>query len=339
MNRRLIAASALVLPALALAGCAGTPTEAEDTSAEGDAFRIVASTSVYSSIAEQLVGDAAEVSAIVDSPTQDPHSYEATARDRLAVEGADLVILNGGGYDHFMEELAEEAGVEHVITVVEYSHDYPGGEGHEHAEDEHAEGDEHAHEEAEGAEDHDHDHEAEDEHAHEEGDEHGHEHIEGFNEHVWYDPHTIAHFAEDLAGELEGLLPDAASDIAGAEEALLSDIDGLEASLEDLAAEHAGAKVFFTEPVGGYLTAEAVEEGQDVAPATLLAAIEAIEGGDIDVLVTNAQTGGAETERAIAAAEGAGVPVVEYTETLPEGDTYVEWMSANVEALGAALAG
>jgi zinc/manganese transport system substrate-binding protein len=160
MNRRLIAASALVLPALALAGCAGTPTEAEDTSAEGDAFRIVASTSVYSSIAEQLVGDAAEVSAIVDSPTQDPHSYEATARDRLAVEGADLVILNGGGYDHFMEELAEEAGVEHVITVVEYSHDYPGGEGHEHAEDEHAEGDEHAHEEAEGAEDHDHDHEA-----------------------------------------------------------------------------------------------------------------------------------------------------------------------------------
>ncbi|MFC3591920.1 metal ABC transporter solute-binding protein, Zn/Mn family, partial [Microbacterium barkeri] len=54
----------------------------------------------------------------------------------------------------------------------------------------------------------------------------GHDHIEGFNEHVWYDPHTIAHVVEDLAGELEELLPDAASDIAAAEEALVADIEG-----------------------------------------------------------------------------------------------------------------
>jgi zinc/manganese transport system substrate-binding protein len=327
-RRILLPLSLAALPALVLAGCSSTADEG--ATADDGAFRIVTSTTVYADIAQQIVGDAASVQAVIDSASVDPHDYEATARDGLTVQDADLAIMNGGGYDHFMEDLLDTADIEHVMSVVEYSDAYPGEDGEEH----------------------DHDHEAEDEHDHDHEGEDGHDHIEGFNEHVWYDPHTIAHFAEDLAGELEGLLPDAASDIAGAEEALLSDIDGLEASLEDLAAEHAGAKVFFTEPVGGYLTAaagledatvegfaEAVEEGQDVAPATLLAAIEAIEGGDIDVLVTNAQTGGAETERAIAAAEGAGVPVVEYTETLPEGDTYVEWMSANVEALGAALAG
>ncbi|WP_203136998.1 metal ABC transporter solute-binding protein, Zn/Mn family [Microbacterium sp. JZ31] len=354
MPRRLVLASALAVPALVLAGCSST--DAPDAGAEdGAGFSIVASTSVYASLLSELVGDAADVTAIVDSPTQDPHSYEATTRDQLAVQQADLVVRNGGGYDPFMDQLTEEAGTEHVITVVEYSHDYPGAESHaegEHAEDEHAE-DEHAEDEqAETAtpetaapeseateEAHDHEHE-------------GHDHIEGFNEHVWYDPHTIAHLVEELGAELGELLPDAASDIQVAQEELLADIDGLESALDEVATAHEGAHVFFTEPVGGYLAAaagledattegfaEAVEEGQDVAPATLLAALDAIEGGEIDVLITNTQTAGAETQRVIEAAEGAGVPVIEYAETLPDGDTYVSWMTANIEALEQALAG
>ncbi|MDN3311342.1 zinc ABC transporter substrate-binding protein [Microbacterium oryzae] len=325
--RRLLLPAVLAVPALALAGCAsGGGAAGEGDSGEDAGVTVVASTSVYASLAEQLVGDAAAVSAIVDSPTQDPHSYEATARDQLAVDGADLAILNGGGYDHFMEELVEAAGTEHVLTVVEFSHAYPGNEGHE-------EGDDAEHDHEESAD------------AHE-----GHDHIEGFNEHVWYDPHTVAHFVESLAGELEELLPDAADDIAANEEALLADIEGLEASLQTVADEAQGSHVFFTEPVGGYLAeaagledvttegfAEAVEEGQDVAPATLLAATEAIEGGDVDVVVANAQTGGAETTRIIETAEGAGVPVVEYAETLPEDETYVSWMASNVSALQDAL--
>ncbi|MBF0817111.1 metal ABC transporter substrate-binding protein [Microbacterium paludicola] len=331
-RRRLVLASALALPGLVLAGCSSAGADADaGGAAEGSGFSIVASTSVYASLVSELVGDAAEVTAIVDSPTQDPHSYEATARDQLAVQEADLVVLNGGGYDPFMEQLADEAGVEHVITAVEYSHEYPGAED-EHAEDEHAEGE--ATEEA-----HDHEHE-------------GHDHIEGFNEHVWYDPYAMADLVEALGAELGELLPDAGADIQASQEDLLADIEGLEASLEGIAADHGGAHAFFTEPVGGYLAeaagledataegfAEAVEEGQDVPPATLLAALDAIEGGEIDVLITNTQTAGAETQRVIDAAGEAGVPVVEYAETLPEGETYVSWMTANAEALEQALAG
>ncbi|MFC3591921.1 hypothetical protein ACFONK_16830 [Microbacterium barkeri] len=57
------------------------------------------------------------------------------------------------------------------------------------------------------------------------------------------------------------------------------------------------------------------------------------------MVVANAQTGGAETSRIIETAEAAGVPVVEYAETLPEGQTYVEWMADNIAALGDALEG
>ncbi|MGW9112102.1 metal ABC transporter solute-binding protein, Zn/Mn family [Microbacterium sp. NPDC055683] len=319
-ERRLLAPALLAVSAVALAGCATTSDEA----AGDEAFQIVASTSVYASLAEQLVGDAAEVTAVIDSPTQDPHSYEATARDQLAVDGADIAILNGGGYDSFMEELVEAAGTEHVLEVVEYSHAYP----------------------ADGEAEEEHDHSEEEEDAHE-----GHDHIEGFNEHVWYDPDAVEHFVEALATELEELLPDAADDISANAEALVADIEGLNDRLAEVASAHEGETVFFTEPVGGYLAeaaglddvttegfAEAVEEGQDVAPATLLAAIESIEGGEVDVLVTNTQTAGAESTRVIETADAAGVPVVEYGETLPDGDTYVSWMAANIDALETALA-
>lgn len=334
-RRALIAAPLIAVPALALAGCTGSADGAEG-GAEG--YTIVASTSVYASLAEQVAGDHAEVSAIIDSATQDPHDYEATARDQLAVQEADLVIMNGGGYDHFMDELVD--GVEdgtgaEAITVVAFNHDYPNdgtdGEG-DHA-DEH---DEHADDPAEGADD---------EHG-----EHEHNHIEGFNEHVWYDPHTVEHFVETFAEGLEERIPDAADEIAANAESVLADIAALEDQLSEIESAHADDTVFFTEPIGGYLAAgagledvttegfaEAVEEGQDVAPATLLDAIGAVEGGDVDVLVVNAQTGGSETDRLIDSANGAGIPIVEFTETLPDDLTYSDWMSENIAALAAAL--
>jgi zinc/manganese transport system substrate-binding protein len=38
------------------------------------------------------------------------------------------------------------------------------------------------------------------------------------------------------------------------------------------------------------------------------------------------------------AAEDAGVTVVEFTETLPEGSDYAAWMQSNAEAVAKALA-
>src|SRR5699024_4706703 len=95
-------AAAIAAPAvvLALAGCQSTTA-----SEQSDGISIVASTNVYGDIAEAIAGDAAEVTSIIDSSAQDPHSYEASAQDRLAVSKADIVIENGGGYDSFMDAL------------------------------------------------------------------------------------------------------------------------------------------------------------------------------------------------------------------------------------------
>ncbi|MBO0980224.1 metal ABC transporter solute-binding protein, Zn/Mn family [Microbacterium sp. SD291] len=333
MNKPVVAFALASAAALVLAGCSGTPA----AEGSGDTIEVVASTNVYGSLAAQIGGDRVDVTSIITSATQDPHSYEASARDRLAVQKADLVIENGGGYDGFIDDLLEEAEGPAVVTAVEYSHEFPGNEGHEeeaHSEEEHAE-DEHADEEAEGHEGHDHE---------------GHDHIEGFNEHVWFDPHTMVHVVEAIAEELSELDPDGKAEFTAAAEKINADLEGFEADLETIKADAGGASVFITEPLPGYIAAaagltditpegfaEAVEEGTDVAPATLLAALDVIDAGEVRAVLTNAQTGGAETQRVEDAAEEAGIPIVAFTELLEDGSSYAEWMRDAIKSLADAL--
>ncbi|GAA1702504.1 zinc ABC transporter substrate-binding protein [Microbacterium sediminicola] len=322
---RLLTVAALgATSVLALAACSATASD--ESTANADAtINVVASTNVYGQIAEEIGADAVTVTSIIESGAQDPHEYESTAQDQLAVSEADVIIENGGGYDSFIDGLIESTGTTaHVITAVEFNHSYE-----ELVADGTIEEDEHDHSE----------------------EEHDHVHIEGFNEHVWYDPHTMEHLAEAIAAEFAELDPANAEVFEANAAEFIEGIEGLEASLDEVAATDAGAEVFVTEPVPVYLTAaaglenvtpeefsEAVEEGQDVPAATLLESIELLESGSVRVVITNGQVGGAETTQVIATAEEQGIPVIEFTETLPEGETYISWMQNNIAELQAALA-
>lgn len=327
MTTRSRAASALVFVSVAgltLAGCASPAAGGSDAS--DDRLSVVASTNVYGQIVEEIGGDLVDVTSIIDSESQDPHSFEASAQDQLTVTNADLIIENGGGYDAFIEALVDASGAEaHVITAATFNHDWPaeGGTDEEHTDENHTDED----------------------HA-----EHDHAHIEGFNEHVWYDPHTIEHVAEAIAEELGELQPADKATFDSNAETFIAQIAGLEDSLATIDTAHAGEKVFATEPVPVYLVvsaglenvtpeafSEAVEEGQDVPPATLLESLGLIDSGDVKVVITNTQTGGAETTQIVDAAEATSLPVIAFSETLPEGQTYISWMQANIDALSGAL--
>lgn len=337
MTRRILAPVALgAVSVLALAGCAGGSPAASSADSAGK-VSVVASTDVYGSIAEAIGGDFVDVTSIITSPTQDPHEYEASAQDQLTLKNAGLVIENGAGYDAFMEGLVQASGsTAPVITAVEYNHDYPGAVSHDEA---HA--DEASPAPSESAHDHDHDH----------ADDDGHDHIEGFNEHVWYDPHTVEDLTAAIATELGQLAPDHAAAFTANAEAFTKEIAGLEDSLGQIEATDAGAKIFVTEPVPLYLTtaagltnatpnefSESVEEGQDVPPATLLESLQLLDSGQISVMIVNPQTGGAEVTQVEDEAKAKNIPVVEFTETLPEGQTYLSWMQSNITALSDALA-
>jgi zinc/manganese transport system substrate-binding protein len=324
---------AVPLVALALSGCAGGAA-GDTTDDASDGLSIVASTNVYGDIAQTIGGDAVDVTSIIDSAAQDPHSFEATAEDQLTISKAAVVIENGGGYDPFIDTLVDAAGADDllVLNASELSGLIPGED--EHAEDEHA-GDEHSEDEH-----------AEDEHA--EGD---HEHIEGFNEHVWYSVDAMDALARELAHELGELDPANAATFEENYDAFAADLGDVTAAAEAVAADHEGDGVAITEPVPLYLLesaglvnetpdafSEAIEEGNDVSPAVLADTLALFDDGSVSLLAYNEQTAGSETERVRAAAEDAGIPVVDFTETLPDGDTYIEWMTANVAAISDALA-
>ncbi|MEW1974090.1 zinc ABC transporter substrate-binding protein [Microbacterium profundi] len=303
MKKPVVALALVSVSALVLAGCSATP--AADAGGGDGVIQVVASTNVYGALAEQIGGDRVDVTSIITSASQDPHSHEASARDRLTVRDAELIIENGGGYDSFMDTLIADSDVR-VFTAASFSNDYPGNEGDDDA--------------------------------------------EGFNEHVWFDPHTMIHVVEGIAAEFSEIDPDGEADFTAAAAEIGTEFEGFGAELETIGTEARNASVFITEPLPGYIAtaaglvdvtpegfAETVEEGADVAPATLLAALDVIEGGGVKALLTNAQTGGAETERVEEAAEAAGIPVVAFTELLEDGSSYSEWMRDAIQDLDAAL--
>jgi zinc/manganese transport system substrate-binding protein len=119
----------------------------------------------------------------------------------------------------------------------------------------------------------------------------------------------------------------------------------------ELKAKYAGEGIAVTEPVPLYMLessglvnktpekfSAAIEAGTDVSPLVLQQTLALFSGHQVKLLAYNEQTSGPETERVMAAAKAAGIPVVPVTETLPKGKDYVGWMNANLDAVGAALA-
>lgn len=113
-HRRLIAVCA-VLGVFALGGCATGVRQARS----GAKLYVVAAENMWGSIVAQLGGDKVAVTNIIDNPATDPHDYEPTAADARAVATAQLVIVNGVGYDGWASKLlaANPTAGRRVITV------------------------------------------------------------------------------------------------------------------------------------------------------------------------------------------------------------------------------
>jgi zinc/manganese transport system substrate-binding protein len=309
-------AAVAAIAVLTVAGC-GSGTEAPTGAppAEDQTLPVVASTNVYGSIVEAVGGDRVSVLSLIDDPAADPHSYETTPADAAAVAKARLVVVNGGGYDDFLTRLVETSGT--APTVV----DVADASGLAPAEDGHAEDD-------------------------------GHEHEHGeFNEHFWYNLPAMKTLASRLATDLGAADPADATEFAANAETFNGRVDELITRAEAIGKAQPGARVAVTEPVPGYLVqtagltdatppefTEAIEEDTDPPAAALQQTLALFSGDPVRALILNAQTETPSTDQVRDAAQTAGVPVVEMTETLPEGSPgYVDWMGGQVDALARAL--
>jgi zinc/manganese transport system substrate-binding protein len=90
-------------------------------STSSNTIKVVAGTNVWGNIAEQIGGDNVEVTSILSDPEVDPHLFEADAKTASTLADAQLIIINGLGYDEFMDKLVSASGntTAQILTVSE----------------------------------------------------------------------------------------------------------------------------------------------------------------------------------------------------------------------------
>jgi manganese/zinc/iron transport system substrate-binding protein len=110
--------SALIAVLILLSACA----DKKDQPVGDRKFRIVTTTGMIKDAVEHVVGDKAEVIALM-GPGVDPHLYKATQGDLEKLTSADIVFYNGLHLEGKMGEVFEKLG--HLKPVIAVSKDIP----------------------------------------------------------------------------------------------------------------------------------------------------------------------------------------------------------------------
>ncbi|MCX4852474.1 zinc ABC transporter substrate-binding protein [Streptomyces canus] len=292
-----------------LAGCGSSPDSGSDGSASAapaasSKVAVVASTNVYGDIVSRIGAGKVSVTSVISDPDQDPHSYEASTQNQLALSKAKVVVENGGGYDDFVDRMLKSAGNSsaEVINAVKVSgRTAPkGGELNEHVW-------------------------------------YDFPTVAKIADRIAAalgkaDPANAATYTKNADAFKADLKP------LEAKEAQIKREHGGEAIAitEPVPLYMTGASGLVDKTPTEF--SEAIEEGDDVSPKVLQETLALFSGKRVEALVYNAQTSGPQTEKSEQAAKAAGIPVVPVTETLPSGKNYLAWMTGNVDALANALA-
>lgn len=101
----------LALVGLGLGACGGG-----DGDGAGDRPEIVVTTSILGDVVAHLVGDAADVEVIMP-PGANPHGFAPSAQEAAAMREADLLVVNGLGFEESLVDTIEGAAADGVPIV------------------------------------------------------------------------------------------------------------------------------------------------------------------------------------------------------------------------------
>nr|WP_302119616.1 metal ABC transporter substrate-binding protein [uncultured Ruminococcus sp.] len=142
----------IICSLFSISGCGKT----EKVQNSDGKISIVTTIFPYYDFVRQLAGDKADVRLLL-SPGSDPHSYEPTPSDIVAIENCDLFIYNGGESDEWVDGVLssiENKNVK-VMKMMEYvtlRHEQSMDHNHEHAEHEDMDDNDEGHDHEEGEE-------------------------------------------------------------------------------------------------------------------------------------------------------------------------------------------
>jgi zinc/manganese transport system substrate-binding protein len=271
----------LTAVALAAVGC----SQGSETRQDHDAVTVIASTDVWGSVANAVAGQHASVKSIETGPAADPHSFEATPADVAAMTDASLVVYNGGGYDHWVDDVL--AGNPEVDAIEAYSLRGTQEQNNEHVFYDLAVAKAVAEEVAKRLGE-----------------------IDPGNASEYRGTATTFGQHADAIAESERAIGKAHP-------------SGSVVATEPVAYYMLRTAGITDRTPPGF--ASAVEEGDDPSPADVADMLDLINTHQVSVLLFNPQTQTPATKQIEDAARQAGLPVVTVTETLPDGLDYLTW--------------
>lgn len=274
-------------------------------------FTVVASVNQWGSLAQQLGGSCAKVTSLINTTSADPHDYEATAADLAKLAKADVVVLNGAGYDGWAEKAQLDEKKQRIINVG----DLMGITATE----------EHSHE-------------------HEEGEEGHHHHHGSTNPHVWFNPEAVLKAAEAIN---DAYMAEAGenSTTAATVQRHFNEWNGEYADFVALVNKGRTAGVtrnyVATESIISYLLdyigavdktpetyTNAMNSEAEPSAADLKNAMDIVASDNVDILVVNPQEMGSFAKKLNEAALSSNKTIISVTEQLPENQsTLLGWLT------------
>jgi zinc/manganese transport system substrate-binding protein len=261
---------------------------------------VVAAENFYGDIAHQIGGDRVNVVNVMSNPDQDPHLFETTPGVVRQIANAQIVILNGADYDPWMDKLL--AAAPQPGRVVINAGAVTGAKA-------------------------------------------------GGNPHLWYAPATMPAVAQAMAEAFSKADAAHASDYAARLATTLASLERISRRVADIKAKHNGQPVTATEPVFGPMANAlgltmrnqrfqlAMQNDTEPSARDVAAFENDLKGQKVKLLLYNSQVSEKLTDRLLAIAKTAKVPVVAVTETLPAGMAFQDWMLGQLDAVDKALTG
>lgn len=306
--------SVLLVTLLSIASCGD-----DSGGATGGEPVVAVTTTVLGDVVDRLVGDQAEVVTVMPRGAS-PHDFQASARQAAQLADADLIVVNGGGFEEGLLSVVSAAEGDGVPVVAALDV-LPADGGADANDEEHAEDDERAHE----------------------GD-----------AHFFTDPLLMAEAVEGIADALlehvpaieEGQLRADADALVSELEALHAEIEGiLDAVPEDRRVLVTDHDVFssFADRYGFEVVATVIPSGSTsdgVSGGALAELADTLARNGVAAVFTE-QTASADLAETLAAEVGDVEVVALYAETLgpvdSEAGTYDGMMRVNAARIAAAL--
>ena len=108
------------MTALALAAVGCSAGNATDSAHSTTVINAIGAENEYANVLSQIGGKYVHVTAILDNPNTDPHTFEASPQVAQEVSSAQLIVQNGVGYDSWMTKIeSASSNTQRKVIVVQ----------------------------------------------------------------------------------------------------------------------------------------------------------------------------------------------------------------------------